>query len=305
MIIDDDILYDAINAFALSPTGRGQSRLGTLGTDVVRSLWAFRSGGRIVAENLPANVASHYWSHSIPWEKSKIVVDPDHVPTSFSPEGIALFSLLLVHEGAHHNLSWSDNNYASEEVRCRRLELYYWNDLKSSGVRMHSPKSTAGPVVIREPPDTEDSPWTDIWGYLRRSHLIDYVIAIGDYGSGISIPWIQRNMHYWRGLAHRAPRTKAYYLTVIVNNGSRFSYQSVNLIYRVLESIGSPSEWMEVKSFLRRGDFLGAGAIDRLRYATGYSRTASLSDRIRSSRTGPRINAVERRIGEQIFSQAH
>lgn len=299
MPIDDDILYDAINAFALSRTGQGRSPLGQLGPDVAKTLWDFRKAKLIDAKDLPPGLEGHHEVDGL--GTNKILIERDRVPREFAAGGMAYLSLILVHEAVHYLIKWRDGDDVSEEVRCRRLELYYWDELTSGGVRLNRPRSTDGAVVLSIRRQWGSYP--NEWDYMRKAELVDFVINMRAYREKADIYWIKRNLGEWGGLSNRWATTKAIYLSIAVKRTGGVGITKLEVIYRVLESIRNFTEWLKVRNAMTNDRLLGRRAVTRLYRTVNSTRNFMRQPRDLGSSTilDTRELNIERRIGSQIF----
>jgi len=257
--VPDDRIYDAINLFKYSPTGQGKSGIGgdaayrarykQLAVDVVEKLWLFWSADEIGFANLPHNSLANAEVGRPGYDiKVNNLLEPSPDPAVYATAAeqgkLAVTSCNLVHEATH--LVSKIACYPEEEVLCRTIEVLYFQDLKQG--RRYRSRVTGNQLVAKF--DAAVPYYNNYKGRLRRfqSHdLIDNVFSIVSYRRDLeelhTADFITRSLGWWRGLRHRWPSTRGYYLRSLASQNCSYAEQ----ILQILESL-TTSQWPAARS---------------------------------------------------------
>jgi hypothetical protein len=245
-------IYDAINAFAASETGKG--RRGTAvqrrrAIAVLRKLWQLWGEDEIGFHDLERLFGdSHEW---------RFWTDDIRLGISTTGGDVAAASVTLVHEALH---LVEDMSYVDEELACRQLQLLYYPELLPPGTLFSNRRRRRVRAIITVGTGREQS-LSDQSRFAARDQLVDYVINIRTYADSLEVDWVARHARDWGGLSNRWGSTKGEFLRVLGGDHDA-SAEQAGLIVAILESV-SPTEWREV--------IRTAGGEDKVRRAVRFA----------------------------------
>lgn len=294
----DDRIYDAINIFKFSPTGRGTANIGgdamyqeryrRLAADILARLWGLWNSDEIGFAKLRTDlIGDSQTRRAGPDIRVNILLEPSSDTTTYqdatNQSRLAAASCNIVHEATH--LVRHIACYPEEETLCRTIQVFYFRDLRSpqnyhsrfANVRCTARFLTSTPFYH---------------GYESRLNrilsgdLIDSVLNIAEYRRDLeteaTAEFIKRSLNWWGGLSNRWPSTRGYYLrSLAACRGHDFAEQ----ILTILESL-TTQQWLAAKTV--------AGSLERIR--EGLARGHHLYD---TSFAG-RISRVQERLGENL-----
>jgi hypothetical protein len=245
-------IYEAINAFKASQTGRG-----TRGTtveqrrahNVVRKLWQLWGENEIGFHDL-----NNTFGDSDEW---RVFSDDIRLDNSLNGGIIASASVTLIHEAVHLVESVT---YVEEELLCRGLQLLYYPELLPPGVTYYDRRGRRKTAILSVGSAREDS-LKEQTKYARRNQLVDYVIGIPEYAEYLESEWVARHGRDWGGVANRLGWTKGKFLKVLGDDHS-IPAEHADLIVEILESV-SETQWSTV--------IQAAGGEANIRRATRYA----------------------------------
>jgi hypothetical protein len=237
----DVSLSEAISLFDNSDTARGAK--GSVGKwplvviEKLRYLHAVDEIGFV----LPANKkkqATNKGSYLADRAGADLRVNPAYVKRVPEKHRLAAVSLVLVHEGTHAILDWSDGRRLFEELMARKVPIYYYRELLGPGVInvLTGKKVWLGsPDVL---PHLEEQS-----ALLERDQLVDYTLDVKTYqdDSYVDEKWIKDNLGLWGGLRNRWASTRRLYVKKLLPVATD-PYYAVAIL-EILESIQTNDEW--------------------------------------------------------------
>ncbi len=249
-------LYDAINLFKYSRTGQGGAVVERphpeLARDVIDKLWHLRGCSRIVFADLPPLVVGDS--------------DPGGQLIRVSNrwrDDLAATSLNLVHEAVHCVRPW---RIIDEELRCRYLQLSYYEELRqgqarpSGGLSMRLHESLKTVRVSVDPAVNLCHYETQRW-LNRNKQLIDWLLEGGIersrpgqedvYLRDVTAEWVRRHINDWGGIEKRLPPSKALYIARLAAEAapspeSDVALMDASIILEILKSIQGQAEWGDI-----------------------------------------------------------
>ena len=310
----DDRIYDCINLFKFSNTGRGlrviagsaeyQNGYNQVIKDVVTKLWSLWKKDTIRFEILKERLHGQASRGGL---EEVIKITKEFEPKAFekidkrdplgdliagdygSPknqERVAAASLTMVHEGAHL-VRPSQVSVLEEEMLCRTLEVLYSQDLLN-GIFYRSKASGKKSLAMLGSLEMHDRvrEMADHLKWYQKGQLLDFILNKVGYRESLNVAFIRKSISWWDGPQKRWLSTRGMYLKTLA---SKPNSRNARVALTILESIGTPSDWSKVRKF--------AGDVKKVQRLI---RSASPLD----TEYARRIQAVQRRIRENIGVQA-
>lgn len=261
----DDRIYDAVNLFKFSATGRGlhtvggdpvyRQRYNKLVRDVLNELWSLWQRDEIKFVALGPEIIGDSARRAGADIRVNLELSPADRPVVYGmPANQALLagtSLNIVHEAVH--LVRDISSYPEEETVCRTLQLLYFQDLQT-GVRYTSRITNQSHTAKLLPEGTFLPSLIGDYHFrlqkYRLGQLIDQVLSMQTYRDYLTADFIRRSMRWWGGIRNRWLTTRGYYLRVLADDGPA----NQTLILEILESIPSHADWTIVRRTLTDAD---------------------------------------------------
>jgi hypothetical protein len=267
-------VYDAINAFKASHTGRGH--VGTAverrrARAIVRKLWELWGDDEIGFDDLDNLFGdSHEWG---------LFRDDIRVDLGSTGNNVAGVSVTIVHEAVH---LLEDRSYIDEELLCRTMQLHYYHELLPPGIPYQDRRGRRKRAILHGGTARESSLRSQA-ELADRNQLVDYIINIREYADSLDADWVAANGRGWDGLSRRWASTKGNFLRVL-GDGNTSATANARLIVEILESV-TQTQWHEV--------IRSAGGEGEIRNAVRYA--------VYSPDFLPRLQRVQARPGAPVI----
>ena len=243
--MDKSDISDAILLFQSSQTARHAA--GGRAASVIRHLWELFKRKEIGFFDL--GKAEHHGDFLAGRAGFDLQVNPHYIDQLPAKERLGSLSLLLVHEGVHAAVNFSD---LYSEMAARILSIHYYREL-------------AGPGVFNEA-DDPPQPGKQ-WGIIRiipsnfpglqaqsdalkRDQLLDYILSIKtDKGETYTTPqyidaqWIIDKLQFWGGLKNRWATTKGLYIRLLAKP---LDPRYAGSIVDIMQSVERQQDWTEM-----------------------------------------------------------
>lgn len=267
MASDDDFIYDAINVFKYSKTGKGAAsisghpsyvnRYKILATKVLNRLWNLRKKNEIGFHNFPTGPNGGItWGDALADRRGHDI----RINTSAkNMAGLPVASSIMVHEAAHIEYG---RPRVEEEIVCRIMEALFYKDLLQ-GITIRS-KQTGSNITVKMPANSPLGQLKNNYEHFVNKTMVDHVVSMKTYRKYLAAQWVETSIGWWGGLPKRWPETKGHYVYALSLAG--FS-ANTGLILDILESIKQKSHWEKMAK-------AAAGSSDkrlRIRQALGYA----------------------------------
>ncbi len=231
-------IYDAINLFKFSPTGKGErsdqgESYALLARRVISKLWQLYRQGEIgfLQRNERLGGAS----------------DPDGRPGSYDlvinlrfANDLATTSLIMVHEAVHFVMN---DRLINEEMKTRKLNLMFYDDLLT-GIEIRSHQDER-PLFVQVEPLLDINDCLTMKRHNDRNQLVDFVLWLHpDHRNpaNVDAEWIRDTFEYWGGIANRWGATKGLYIKRLAADGE----SNADRILTIMESVNSEEQLQNV-----------------------------------------------------------